>query len=183
MTLNVMPDIAVFGKALGNGFPISAIIGTEKAMSAVQDTFISSTFWTERVGFVAALATLEKYEDFSVADSLISSGKRINKIWQNAADAADIDIHICGLESLTHIDFIHEKANYLQTIYTQEMLNRGYLLGSSIYSTYAYDDDILDKFADDTAEVFKIIKKSIDSNNPEDFLISEVKHSGFQRLS
>ncbi len=183
MTLNVMPDIAVFGKALGNGFPISAIIGTEKAMSAVQDTFISSTFWTERVGFVAALATLEKYEDFSVADSLISSGKRINKIWQNAADAADIDIHICGLEPLTHIDFIHEKANYLQTIYTQEMLNRGYLLGSSIYSTYAYDDDILDKFADDTAEVFKIIKKSIDSNNPEDFLISEVKHSGFQRLS
>jgi len=183
MTFNVSPDIAVFGKALGNGFPISAIIGSEKAMSAIQDTFISSTFWTERVGFAAAIATLEKFEDFNVTDSLVSNGKRINRIWKDAADAANIEIHICGLEPLTHIDFIHEKANHLQTIYTQEMLLRGYLVGSSIYSTYAYDDKILDNFANDTAEVFMIIKKAIDSNAPEDFLISKVKHSGFERLS
>jgi glutamate-1-semialdehyde aminotransferase len=183
MTFNVMPDIAVFGKALGNGFPISAIIGSEKAMSAIQDTFVSSTFWTERVGFAAGLATIEKFEDCNVVDSLVSSGKRINNIWKDAADASNIDIHICGLEPLTHIDFIHEKGNYLQTIYTQEMLKRGYLVGSSIYSTYAYDEKVLDKFAIDTAEVFTIIRKSIDSNAPEDFIDSEVKHSGFQRLS
>ena len=59
----VEPDIAIFAKALGNGYAISACIGRQEFMQAAQQTFISSTFWTERIGPTAALKTLEIISD------------------------------------------------------------------------------------------------------------------------
>ena len=53
----VEPDMAMFGKALGNGYAITAIIGREQIMQSAQQTFISSTFWTERIGPTAAIKT------------------------------------------------------------------------------------------------------------------------------
>ena len=58
----VDPDLAMYGKAMGNGYAITAVLGTAEVMQAVQSTFISSTFWTERIGPAAALATLEEME-------------------------------------------------------------------------------------------------------------------------
>jgi len=152
-------------------------------MDAVQGTFVSSTFWTERVGFTAALATLEKYEKNKVHLHLIECGETINKSWNGLAELTGIDISICGLTPLTHIDFNYPNAACLQTIYTQEMLKKGHLLGSSVYATHAYDVDVLGKFHDDSYTAFKTIKEAIDSGRPEDFLISDIKHSGFQRLT
>jgi len=183
MEYGVYPDITVFGKALGNGFPISAIVGRSEVMDAAQGTFVSSTFWTERVGFTAAMATLEKYEKNKVHLHLIKSGKAINKTWNDLAELTGIDISICGLTPLTHIDFNYPNAACLQTIYTQEMLKKGHLLGSSVYTTYAYDANVLAKFHDDSFAAFKTIKDAINSGRPEDFLISDIKHSGFQRLT
>ncbi|MAZ25430.1 MAG: aminotransferase class III [Porticoccaceae bacterium] len=183
MTYGVHPDMAIFGKALGNGFPISAIVGTSKVMDAAQGTFVSSTFWTERVGFTAALATLEKYEKRKVHLRLTECGKKINKSWNDIAELTGLDVSISGLEPLTHIDFNYSSGACLQTIYTQEMLKRGHLLGSSVYTTYAYDDEVLEEFHKDSVESFKIIKSAIESGHPERFLISGVKHSGFQRLT
>ena len=55
----VIPDMMMLGKALGNGYAITAVVGKEEIMSACEDTFISSTFWTERIGPSAALKTLD----------------------------------------------------------------------------------------------------------------------------
>ena len=118
MTYGVHPDLAVFGKALGNGVPISALIGNEKTMSAIQDTFVSSTFWTERLGFTAALATLEKFQRLSVHNSLVKSGEKVNAAWSEAKH--EVPISITGLAPLTHIEFDHKDAKILQTLYTQK---------------------------------------------------------------
>ena len=58
----IIPDIVTYGKALGNGYAITAIVGKEKIMQACQNTFISSTFWSERIGFAAALETIKQME-------------------------------------------------------------------------------------------------------------------------
>ena len=63
MHLGVMPDLAIFGKALANGYPISAVIGKKNIMESAQDTFISSTFWSERIGYTAALSNIKKFEE------------------------------------------------------------------------------------------------------------------------
>lgn len=91
---NVVPDMAIFGKALGNGFPISAIIGRRKVMEAAQSSIISSTFWTERSGYVVALKTLEIIERDKVYLNLLKYGNQINEVWIKAAKNANLDIYI-----------------------------------------------------------------------------------------
>jgi glutamate-1-semialdehyde 2,1-aminomutase len=58
----VEPDMAMYGKTIGNGYALTAVVGKRSVMEAAQKTFISSTFWTERIGPTAALATLKVME-------------------------------------------------------------------------------------------------------------------------
>ncbi|MDD1674898.1 MAG: aminotransferase class III-fold pyridoxal phosphate-dependent enzyme, partial [Methanomicrobiales archaeon] len=98
----LQPDIAVFAKAMSNGYPMAAVIGREDPMQAAQETFISSTYWTERIGPTAAIATIEKYGRCHVPDHLVRAGRLVQKGWQNAADHAGIPIEIGGIAPLAH---------------------------------------------------------------------------------
>jgi len=182
LVLGVEPDIAIFGKALGNGFPISAIIGRKEVMGSAGDSFISSTFWTERIGFVAALATLNKMEKNKVQASLVRYGELINKSWNDLAQKHGLNIEISGIPPLTHLTFKADNPSEIQTFYTQEMLAKGYLLGASVYSTYAYSDGIIAKFISDSDTVFKSIQHLIKTGDIKKRLKGGCKHSGFRRL-
>jgi glutamate-1-semialdehyde 2,1-aminomutase len=179
----VNPDLAVFGKALGNGFPIAAIIGRREVMDEAQNTFISSTMWTERIGSVAALATLKKMEACQVQKELIRFGEKINAGWQELAIKHGIDIHIDGIPPLTHLAFKTRDSQAVQTLYAQEMLARGHLLGAAVYATYAYTDDIIDKFIGDSDAAFRKIRQALDSGNVQQHLQGNVIHAGFKRIT
>lgn len=179
----VNPDIAVFGKALGNGYPISAIIGRRDVMEYAQNTFISSTFWTERIGPTAALATIKKMGDYDVQKHLVEYGDLINKVWAALAQKYGIDIHISGIPPLTHISFKAGEILAVQTLYTQEMLAHGFLLGAAVYSTYAYSDDVINKFREKSDVVFKHLRDAIDSGKIRTYLKGEIAHAGFKRLT
>ena len=183
LTYKVEPDIAVFGKALGNGYPIAAVVGKESVMDAAQNTFISSTMWTERIGFVAALATIRKMQRLNVPEFLISYGQRINEGWRKISEKHGLGIEISGIPPLTHISFSADNPLAAQTLYTQEMLAKGYLLSSAPYVTYAYTDEIIDKFISDSEPVFGLIKEALDSGNIKKYLKGEVIHAGFARLT
>lgn len=179
----VQPDIAVFGKALGNGYPIAAIIGRRAVMQCAQDTFISSTFWTERMGFAAALACLKKMEECKAQNELIRYGNLINDSWTRSARKHDIGIHISGIPPLTHISFNTDDPLAVQTLYTQEMLKRGFLLGSAVYTTYSYSDEVIERFAEATDAVFKMIGQALKDNRVKLLLEGAVIHAGFKRLT
>ncbi len=179
----VTPDMAVFGKALGNGYPIAAIIGKRSVMNAAQDSFISSTFWTERIGPAAALATIEFMEKNDVPDALVRYGRRIMEGWQHAAADAGLKIQVSGIPPLARLAFEHPDALALQTLYTQEMLDRSYLVGAAVYATYAYSNTIIDRFTADTTKVFRSIKQAVDAGTVRAQLRGPVKHAGFARLS
>lgn len=181
-TMGVNPDIAVFGKALGNGFPISAIIGRREVMDSAQNSFISSTFWTERIGYVSALASLDYMEKVDSPSLLIKWGDRINECWRAAANENDIEIHISGVSPLTHLDFVHPEKLALQTLYAQIMLEYGFLLGASVYSTTAYNDEIIQKFERATHKSFEILSDAIKHDSIKNQLLGEIKHTGFKRL-
>ena len=181
-TMCVNPDMAVFGKALGNGYAISAVIGIKNVMEASQHSFISSTFWTERLGYVAALETLKKMEKINSTKQLIIRGDEINECWKTKAAKYGIKINITGISPLTHINFEYNNALEIQTLYTQIMLQKGFLLGASVYSTVAYNDDIIQKFNIATDEAFREISNAIESDNITSKLKGRVKHNGFKRL-
>jgi glutamate-1-semialdehyde aminotransferase len=151
-------------------------------MEAAQNSFISSTFWTERVGFAAALATLKEMERVDSPSHLIWAGKTVNGIWTKAAEDHGLKIHTAGIEPLTHIVFDYENATEILTLYIQLMLEKGFLLGAAVYTTTAYTDEILNKFDIATNESFEVIAKAINAGDVKALLKGPVKHTGFARL-
>lgn len=178
----VQPDMAVFGKALGNGFPITAIIGTKEVMDAAESSFISSTFWTERIGFAAGVATLKKMEEINSPQILINYGDKIVHALTSAAEKNGLKLCVSHIAPLAHIDWDYENGLAVQTLYAQIMLDRGYLVSSAIYAATAYDDEIIGRFAKDTEEAFEIIAEAIKKGTVEKQLRGPVKQSGFARL-
>src|SRR5690606_1493646 len=107
----VEPDIAVFGKALGNGYAITAIVGRREVMEAAQSSFVSSTFWTERIGPAAALKALEVMERIASWNAITATGARIGQGWQALAEKHSLSITLNGLPAL--IGFAIDSANAL----------------------------------------------------------------------
>lgn len=180
---DVDPDMAVFAKALGNGYPIAAIVGRRSVMDAAQDTFISSTAWTERVGPVAALATLRKHREQNVPKHLMRIGTRVQNGWNEAATAADLPIHTSGISPLSHFGFEVPDAQEVRTLFTQMMLDRGIIAGGSFYSMWAHTDEQVDRYLEAVNQVFYDLRIAIDQNAVRQLLRGPVAHSGFKRLT
>ena len=112
----IAPDIAVFAKGMSNGYPMAAVIGRRGVMQAAQDTFVSSTYWTEGVGPAAALATIRKHRDQEVPEHLISVGERLTEGWRRAAEAAGLELRFDGIPPLAGFSIDHPDALPLTTL-------------------------------------------------------------------
>ncbi|MFA4823707.1 MAG: aminotransferase class III-fold pyridoxal phosphate-dependent enzyme [Methanoregula sp.] len=179
----INPDIAVFAKAMSNGYPMAAIIGKEETMQSSQDTFISSTYWTEGIGPVAALATIEKYEQCNVPEHLVKTGTAVQEGWQLAAEDKQIDIDIGGIPPLSHFSAKGETGPLVQTLYTQMMLDKGFLAGKSFYASYAHQKEHVQRYLKATDEVFEMISSGLDNGNLGKMLKGPVAKPGFHRLT
>ena len=138
LVLGVTPDIAVFSKALGNGYPMAAIIGRAAVMEAAQSTFISSTNWTERIGPTAALATINKHRRLNAAEHLMDIGRQVQVGWRLLAERHRLSINVGGIPPLSHFSFESEQAPALTALFVQIMLEHGFLASTSFYSMYVH---------------------------------------------
>ena len=179
----VEPDMAMFGKALGNGYGITATIGRREIMEAAQSTFISSTFWTERIGPTAALKTLEVMERTKSWDTITQTGLNIRQRWQQLADKHGLQIDHWGLPALTGYTFKSENALAYKTLITQEMLAKGYLAGNSVYVCTEHSAAVLDGYFVELDPIFATIKECEEGRNVMSLLNGPVCHSGFKRLN
>ena len=179
----VEPDIAMFGKALGNGYGITATIGRREVMEAAQSTFISSTFWTERIGPTAALKTLEVMERNKSWDIITQTGLQIRNRYKLLADEHRLNIQQWGLPSMTGYTFEAKNALAYKTLVTQEMLGKGYLVGNSIYVCTEHTPEIIDDYFDTLSPVFELIKECEEGRDVMALLKGPICHAGFKRLN
>ena len=179
----VKPDIAVFAKAISNGYPMGAIIGNEKVMQAAQSTFISSTYWTDRIGPTAALATIRKHRRLDVWKHLVSTGKEVQELWRHSANSAGLMVKIFGIAPLSHFSFDYPNRQEMMTLFTQMMLEKGFLASGKFYSSYAHQDSHIMAYQQAVNDIFCNIKKAVENNNVEQQLKGAVAQSGFQRLT
>ena len=179
----VDPDMAVFGKALGNGYGITGVIGKRGVMEAAQSTFISSTFWTERIGPVAGLKTLEVMEQEQSWNQITEVGKQIGKRWKTLAKKYELPIEINGLPSLINFNMPVENWLKYKTLITQEMLKKNYLASNSVYVCTEHTSKIIDEYFEFIEPVFSTISKCENGRNIDDFLKGPVCHTGFMRLN
>jgi len=179
----VAPDIAVFAKAISNGYPMAAVIGRGEVMQSAQDTFISSTYWTERIGPAAALATIRKHKRLDVSRHLIDTGRRIQEGWAGAAKMSGLKIHISGMAPLSHFSFEYEDGQAMMTLFTQMMLERGFLASGRFYASYAHKDEHIKGYLKAAEEIFIFIAKAKKNGEVQRSLNGPVAHSGFSRLT
>jgi glutamate-1-semialdehyde 2,1-aminomutase len=179
----VEPDMAMFGKALGNGYAITATIGRREVMEAAQSTFISSTFWTERIGPSAALKTLEVMEKVKSWDSITATGRDITQRWRSLAVKHGLTVTTGGLPSLTHFSFAGPDALAYKTLVTQEMLAKGYLAGNSVYVCTEHTPAVVDGYFAALDPVFALIKQCEEGRDVHGLLKGPVCHAGFKRLN
>ncbi len=180
LVLGVTPDIITLGKAMSNGYPMAAIVGKEYAMKAAQDTFISSTYWTERIGLAASIATINKFRAQNVEKHLNYIGQIVRNGLEELAKKYEIAIEISGINPLLHFEFRYAEPLVYKTYFTQEMLELGYLASNAVYASLAHNDIIVEGYL---KAVDKVFAKISALNGEIPTLKCEVCHSGFQRLT
>jgi|TARA_B110000259_G_C13996755_1_gene394699 glutamate-1-semialdehyde 2,1-aminomutase len=184
MKYKIYPDIAMFGKALGNGYAITSVIGRKAIMKSAESSFISSTFWTERLGFVAGLETLKIMEQIKSWNVIRNYGKYFNQKIENLANKYELKINITGIESITSFNFLYKKNIAYKTFISQEMLKKKYLASNQIFITIYHTKKIINEYINKLDPVFKKIKyfenNDIDSKK---FLKDKICHQNFQRLN
>jgi glutamate-1-semialdehyde 2,1-aminomutase len=180
----VDPDMAMFGKALGNGYAITAVVGKRNIMECAQMTFISSTFWTERLGPTAALKCLDVMEREESWKYVTKAGERLRAGIEKIANQTSVAIQLSGIPALTGFSFSSTNGQAYKTFFTQEMLKRGYLATTSTYLSMAHTDKLIDDYLENADEVFAQISKcESESLDIFSLLDGEVSHSGFKRLN
>lgn len=185
LLLGVEPDVVVFAKAMSNGYPMAAIIGRREIMEAAQRTFISSTYWTERIGPSAGLATIRKHVREDVGTHLMAIGKQVQEGWNAAAEDAGVRIHVEGIPPLSHFHFEAPDSEARRTLFTQMLLDKGFLATNSFYASYAHRPEHVEQYLDAVRECFGVMAVELEEKGREatTLLRGPVAHVGFKRLT
>ena len=181
---SINPDMLMLGKALGNGYPITAVLGNQKTMSSINKTFISSTFWTDSSGPTAAMKTLEIMEKKKSWIYITKLGGYIKNGWKKLSKKHNLLINISGLNSLCKFDFKSKHNVKYKTFITQEMLKKRILATNTIYVSTAHKKSIVDKYLLELDKIFDIISKCENHNDDiAKYLISPIAETDFARLN
>jgi glutamate-1-semialdehyde 2,1-aminomutase len=183
LKFKVNPDIAVFAKGMSNGYPMAAVIGRQDVMSAAQDSFISSTYWTERIGPTAALATIKKLKKHNAPRHLDFVGATVKAGWERSAARHGLKITVAGMNPLAHFGFESQDPLVLKTLFTQEMLRQGFMATNALYASLAHSRKDIARYLGAVDETFGVIAKAVAQGNPARHLKKSVCHSGFKRLT
>ncbi len=158
LDIGVNPDVVVYGKTIANGVPMGVILGKKKVMQNSTKTFLSSSFWTEKMGPACALAFIKKSQKISLQKKLIKNGRKIKDIWLKAAKKTKLNIKISEVDTLASFKLdVHDWPAVI-TFFIQEMLKKNFLATDRCYANYCHSNKLLKKYEKACTEVFKKIR-------------------------
>ena len=179
----VEPDVAVFAKAMSNGHALGAVIGRASVMQAAQDTFISSTYWTEGVGPAAAVAAIRKMQRIDVPAHAVQIGTRWRKGLKQLSDKHGVAMKFSGHPAISKFSFEHPDALALETLFTARMLDLGILAGTTLYVSLAHLPEHVDRYLAAADEIIPELKQAIENNDAAERIGGPIHHTGFRRLT
>jgi len=166
----VTPDLATFGKGMTNGYPLSAVVGSNKVMQKVEDIFFSGTFGGETLSLAAVSAVIKKYESQNVPKYLEEIGtyllKQLNQLI-NSENLGDI-FWTSGHPTWIFLHIKEQKEYFsfeIQTFFLQEMFKRGILTLGSHNLSFSHTKEDIDRLMKVYAEVLPMIKHHINNKD------------------
>ena len=179
----VEPDISIFGKALGNGYAICAVVGKREVMEHAKESFISSTFWSERIGPAAALQTLSEMNKIKSWKIISQMGKKVKKNWLKISEENKVPIDILGIDALPKFSIVSKNNLAYKTLITQEMLKKGFLASNTIYVSTAHKEKYLSNYFDILNDIFKKVRKCEEGEFLSNYLETPLSKKDFGRLN
>jgi glutamate-1-semialdehyde aminotransferase len=150
----VTPDLAVFGKALANGFPLAAVVGQRDVMEAARRTWISSTLAGESVALAAAGAVLDWYESGDICATLATTGRAIQESVRAAIAASGIGgVSVDGIDPMWLLRW-EDRAR--ETRFLELAASHGVLFkrGAYNFAAVAHDDDVVSEIESAASAAF-----------------------------
>lgn len=186
LAMDLVPDLVVYAKAMSNGIPFGAIVGTKSVMDSSENSFISSSYWTDGIGTSAALAVLEKVEKLDVSRRVWEKGTRFQKqLAEVAAKFTYCRVDVVGMPATPSLNFYPENyRSLLKSIFIQKMIQRGFLVSTYFYLMNAHQNHHIDLFM----EAFEDVLSEMDDLVKSDKILHMTEtltenRSGFGRLA
>lgn len=152
-------------------------------MEASRKTFISSTFWTERIGFAAALETLRQMEIEDAPKRIDELGARFRTLWEEQASELGLTVSFSGMLALTSLSIEHITPALQKTLLTNLFLDEGFLAGSAFYASIAHEDSLENRYCKSMGGVLRVISAALEQDRLEDMAGPERARRGFERLA
>ena len=165
------------------GFEIIKHGRKKEIMKFAQSTFISSTFWTERIGPTAALKTLDIMEKEKSWKTITEKGNKVKKKWLQLAKKYNIKIEFFGIPALAGFKIKSKNFLYYKTLISQELLKDSILASNTIYFSTEHSDKNMNRYFKSLEKVFNLIAECENGRDINSLLEGPVSHNTFERLN
>ena len=163
---------------------MGAVIGTRAAMEGVQRSFISSTYWTEGVGFVAAKAVLQKMQRIDLPTHCANIGRRyLSAVLSTSAQHGVPVVRDGDIDEHPHVRFNHDQAPELQTLYIRLMLQCGFLTSNGMFVSLPHTEEVIDEYELAMEGVFVQMADALRDGDVSQRIDGLVAQPGFARLT
>jgi glutamate-1-semialdehyde aminotransferase len=179
--LKIQADISVFGKGIANGMPLAAITGKRKHMEKFNDIFYSTTYGGETLSLAASMAVINEIKTKPVIKHCWKLGEELIVEFNKLADQIDVKIKMEGIPVRSSIicrDFNNNPSLLIKSLFYQEMIKRGILLGPGyVFLSYSHSQKDIKKMLDASEKSLKIVKKAIDTKTIKKSLNGKIMKS------
>lgn len=161
----VTPDLACFGKAIANGFPLSSLTGNEALMRELPTIRFVMTFDWEAVSLAAADATISEIHNHRVCESLWETGRALSHQLKTISAQLGVEVDLIGEAPRTQVHFPAQgrlTERQLRWLFIQEMASRNILTSGIFTVCYAHTDDDIEQTADAFGHALQIVRQAID---------------------
>ena len=183
--VGITPDMTVVAKAMSNGYPMGAVVGSRAAMDAAKTMFISSSYWSDNIGLVASLTTIRELKRRDSETRFREIGEKLRSVLNQAITAVGLQGACVGLHSNPAVSLqapAGVNPRKLSTLFIQEMARRGVHTYMSFKATLAHTEQDIEQTANAAYGALSVIKSGLDNENLDSLLVADLKKEPFRRL-
>jgi glutamate-1-semialdehyde aminotransferase len=172
----IVPDLACIGKAMGNGLPVSAVVGKKEYMKELNGIFFSMTFSGETTGLAASVATIRELREKPVIEHIWTQGRKLRSGLETIKRETGVNVDIPGNPPRSSFVFRNRYGNEsldLKSLFLQETVKRGVLFGGPLYISYSHKDEDIARTLEASYDAMVIVKRAFDEGSVDRYMEGE----------
>ena len=183
--VGVTPDMTVVAKAMSNGYPMGAVVGSRAVMEPAKRMFISSSYWSDNVGLAASVATIRELKRRKSPQRFKEIGENLRSVLDAAIADAGLEGSCTGLHTSPAVtlktpDDVDPRK--VSTLFIQEMARRGVHTYMNFKATLSHTEEDVRLTGEAAAESLRVVRGGLERGNLDELIEADLKKEPFRRL-